>query len=493
MQAPLSSVQALALTKSLATELSEDRPKLRTLADYYAGRQPMRFATAKFQEAFGGLFKASAVNWCPLVVAAVLERLRITGFRNGNEAGDKRAWEIWQYNNLDADSDIAHLEALKFCRAYVMVGPGGEGEPPLITIESPLDVIHRNSTTNRRKRSAALRIFVDDDGTKCATLYTPTQVWRWRRNGQVSAADDDLSTVMWEPRMLPGRAWPEVNGLGVVPLVPLLTQPELDGWGNSELAAVIPLQDMVNKTVADMLVASEFVAMPQRTATGLDIERDPVTNQPVEPFKPTSRLWQSESTETKFGEFTGANLGNYVEVLTSLKQDIATITRTPPHYFYLSGQFPSGEAIQSAEAGLVAKARERMLTYGEAWEEVMRLAFIVDNRPQDAKPDMETMWADPEYRSESVHTDAVMKKQALGVPWLQLMEDLGYSPPVIARMDTQRQADMKRVAELQASALAALPPGGVLPATVQVPGDTRVAPHSAAQRQDERFAAPPAQ
>lgn len=482
--------QALALTKSLAAELNEDRPKLRTLNNYYSGKQPLTFATQKFLEAFGGLFKAAAVNWCPLVVAAVLERLRLTGFRNGDETGDKRAWEIWQFNNLDADSDIGHLEALKSGRAYVMVGPGDDGEPPLITIESAMNVIHRNSTANRRKRSAALRVFTDDDGTKCATLYTALEVFRWRRGASGSSNVDDLTTAQWEPRTVPGRPWPEANDLGVVPIVPLLTQPELDGWGNSELAAVLPLQDMVNKTVADMLVASEFVAMPQRTAVGLDIMRDPVTNQPIEPFSPTSRLWQAESETTHFGEFAGANLGNYVEVLTSLKQDIATITRTPPHYFYLSGQFPSGEAIQSAEAGLVAKARERMLTFGEAWEEVMRLAFVVDGNPQAARPDMETIWADPEYRSEAVHTDAVMKKQALGVPWLQLMEDLGYSPPVIERMNQQRKDDLAMSAKAQAAAMAALPPGAVLPATTHVPGDTTVAPHSQLQRLDERYSGP---
>jgi hypothetical protein len=37
--------------------------------------------------------------------------------------------------------------------------------------------------------------------------------------------------------------------------------------------------------------------------------------------------------------------------------------------------------------------------------------------------------------------DAATKKQALGVPWEQLMEDIGYSPQQIDRMAAQREAE----------------------------------------------------
>lgn len=452
--------RALALTVSLTRELADDRPKLKRLDDYYRGRHPLSFATQKFLEAFGGLFKAAAVNWCPLVIAATLERLHVEGFRNGtDEQANTRPWEIWQANNLDADSNILHREALKFGRCYVMVGPGEGSDPPMITIESPMNMIHRNSAVNRRKRVAALRVFTDDDGTRCATLYTPDEVWRWARAGSSASGVDDLSTASWAPRRLAGRDWPELNTLGVVPVVPFLASPELDGWGTSELAAVLPLQDMVNKTVADMLVASEFVAMPQRWVTGLEIQTNPATGQPMEPFPPITRLMLAENPLTKFGGFPAADLSTYVAVLGTLKQDVATITRTPPHYFYLGGAFPSGEAIKSAEAGLVAKARDRMLTFGESHEEVMRLALILDGSSDIASVDMETVWGDPEYRIESEHIDATLKKQALGVPWPQLMEDAGYSPAVIARMTVQRDQEKAAAAELAPAAPGSVPAG----------------------------------
>src|SRR4051794_40153293 len=48
---------------------------------YYNGDHPLQFATSKFKEAFGNLFHAFADNWCPIVVDAPVERLRIIGFR----------------------------------------------------------------------------------------------------------------------------------------------------------------------------------------------------------------------------------------------------------------------------------------------------------------------------------------------------------------------------------------------------------------------------
>ena len=104
------------------------------------------------------------------------------------------------------------------------------------------------------------------------------------------------------------------------------------------------------------------------------------------------------------------------------------MTQTPPHYFFLRGEFPSGESIQSAEAGLVAKVEDKQVIFGEAWERVMRLAFAVQDDPRAGAEDCETIWRDPRLRPEGVVVDAASKKFAMGVPLRQLLEDMGYSP-----------------------------------------------------------------
>jgi hypothetical protein len=441
--------EALALTKRLAKLLDRDRPDLAHLDDYYRGDHPLAFASERFRDAFGGLFSAFSDNWVPLVVDAVRQRLHITGFRFDEPDGDTEAWRIWQANSLDMDSDILHTDAMVFGRSYATVGPGDDMDTPLITVESPLNVIVLPCADNRRKRAAALRMFTDECGATMATLYLPDEIWRWRQRGSSMNTGGN-----W---VLRDAASPEPNLLGEVPVVPFLNRPRLDPWGYPEIANVLPLQDAVNKLVADMLVASEYCAMPQRYATGLEIVRDPTTGQARDPFPPISRLWQSEDGETKFGQFPPASLDTYVRAIDLLIQHVASQTATPPHYFYLSGQFPSGESIQSAEAGLVAKATDKTRSFGESWEELMRLAFKVIGDPRSQTTDAETIWADVEVRTESAHVDATLKKLALGIPVEQLWEDLDYTPQQIARFTGLRDAAELRTANAQSVALGLSP------------------------------------
>lgn len=451
--------EALALTKRLAKTLNSDRDDLEVLDRYYRGAHPLAFASERFRDAFGGLFGAFADNWMPLVVDAVRQRLHVVGFRF-DKAGDAEAWRIYQANRMDADSDILHTDAMIYGRSYLSIGPGDDPDTPLLTVESPMNMTVLQQAGNRRKRIAALRVFTDDDGSSAASLYLPDEIWRWRQRG-ISLGQGGS----WEL-----REEPELNPLGEVPVVPFLNRPRLDPWGHSEIANVIPLQDAVNKLVADMLVASEFCAMPQRYATGLEIERDPVTGQKKDPFPPVARIWQSEDPETKFGQFPGAQLDTYVRAIEMLIQHVASESSTPPHYFYLKGEFPSGESIKSAEAGLVAKANDKTRSFGESWEEAIRLAFRVIGDPRSADVQAETIWADVEVRTESQHVDAVSKKGAdpINIPREQLWEDLGYTPQQIARFLEMRHAEEKLRATF-APPMLPFPPSNGLPQPVADP------------------------
>lgn len=418
--------------KRLKAKLDARQAELKKYNDYYSGKHRLAFASPKFRQAFGGLFDAFADNWTELVVNAVEERLNVEGFRLGRETkGDRRAWDIWQANGLDADSQIAHLEALICSEAYGLVDPFTEaGQIPEITIEHPTQTIVEYSPGSRKKRAAALKCWVEDDGRKMSTLYLPDEIWKFE------APKSGTTIQSYNLRVVPGEAEsPLPNPLGVVPVVPLVNRQRWAPGGESEIAQVIPLQDAVNKLVSDMLLASEFGAFRQKWATGLEIPEDPETHQPLEPFKTAvDRLWTSDQEGTKFGEFSATDLQNFVLAIELIVQHIASQTRTPPHYFYLKGNFPSGEAIKSAETGLVAKAKRKTTAFGEGWEEVMRLAFQASgDRRKSMVMNTETIWGDPESRSESELADAVMKRRALGVPLQQCWEDLGYSQVQIER------------------------------------------------------------
>jgi hypothetical protein len=126
-------------------------------------------------------------------------------------------------------------------------------------------------------------------------------------------------------------------------------------------------------------------------------------------------------------------------------QTLCSLSAVPAHYVLsnaATGGPSSAESIRSAESSLVAKVKRRMIGFGQAWEEAMRLALAVERGdvPTSAEA-METVWANPEVRNDAQAADAAQKKKDLGVPFRQLAEDLGYSPVQVERMLAERQAD----------------------------------------------------
>ena len=406
--------------------------------DYYEGRHPMLYAGSKYRAAFGSLFAGFSDNFCGLVVDAVEERLDVEGFRMGDDPkADDDAWRIWQENDLDAWSQIAHTEALVKGQASVLVwSKEDDATAAAVTIQDPLEMAVATDRATG-ERMAALKRWVEDDGSTCFTLYLHDAIEKWTTipRGVTSASTLKVGRFSIVPRMVQGEPWPLPNPLGVVPVVPLRNRPRLRGEGTSEIAAVIPIQNALNKLFLDMLVAAEFAAFRQRYAVGLELEVDPETGRTVEPYQAgPGALWAEENPNVKFGDFEVTELDNYRTAIEMAIQHIASITRTPAHYLMgNAGSFPSGESLAATETGLTRKAERKQRFFGEGWEEVIRLAFLVQEDERGAIPDAETIWRDPESRNEAAHVDSLVKLKALGVPDEMLWEMAGLTPQQVAR------------------------------------------------------------
>lgn len=412
---------------------------MRKYEEYYRGKHPLLYAGSKYRAAFGNLFSGFADNFCGLVVNAVEERLDVEGFRMGSDESmeaDKDAWSIWQSNNMDARSQVAHVEALVKGETSVLVwADPDDSEQVQMTVQDALQMaIGYDRATGQRL--AALKRFVQDDGTTWFTLYLPDTIEKYQTLPKgASNAMLKFGRYALMQRKTKGENWPLRNPLGIVPVVPLVNLPHFDGTGESEIASVLPLQNALNKLFLDMLVAAEYAAFRQRWAVGLELEIDPDTGKAVEPFRAEAgRLWTAEDAGTKFGDFEVTDLGNYVKAIETTIQHIATITSTPPHYLLgSSGSFPSGESLEATETGLVAKAKRKQRFLGEGWEEVIRLAFLILDDPKGKITDSETLWRDPESRDEAAHIDALVKLGSLGVPEEMLWEMAGLTPQQIER------------------------------------------------------------
>lgn len=449
----------------LERKLAAQQKEIQLFEDYYDGRHRLAFATLKFRQSFGYLFRALADNWCEIVVDAPVERLFVEGFRFGSDKpADTGAWDIWQANGLDSESVMAHTEAVKDGRSYILVGPDETNSGfPQITVEHASQVVVEHAPGNRRKRLAALKKWRDDDGYEYATLYLPDRIWKWETKEPSRVPPIGGVGRNWVPRA--GEESGRNPSAPIVPVIPLYNNPTMLGDGRSDLKPAVPLQDAINKELADMLVASEFAAFQQRVITGLEVESDSEGNPTPEMEKLKSgveRMVVLENAEAKVFSLPASDLGNYVKAIELLLQHLAAQTRTPPHY--LLGQIVnvSGDALKAAETGLVSKVKRKQVDFSDSWEEAIRLALGLTASAEPSKPmNAETIWRDPEYRSEGEMVDAALKKRALSVPLEAIWSMIGASPQQVE--EWAKKIDLpERVASTGASSelAAAQVPGG---------------------------------
>ena len=402
---------------------------------YYNGEHDLAFATEKFQSTFGSLFREFALNLCPIVCDAVRDKLRVTGFSvdaipedTGDPAADltvagieRLTRRIWNSNRLGLRSGEVHKEALKNGDAYVIVWPGADGRA----------AVHPN-----RARSLAVRT---DDETPDRIIWAAKSWPAAERHVRLNLFYSDRIEKYISRRPVQG-AMPEAsefipygprgekpqlpNPFGRVPVFHFANNADLGSFGRSELEPAFAIQDGLNKSVLDMLVAMEFAAFRQRWVAGIEVSHD--ENGKVNaPFAAgVDHVWIAENNEARFGDFAGTDLVQFLKVKDSFRLDLASVTGTPLHYFMQNTTgLPSGESLKKAETRFLAKVRDRQEAFGQVWADIMSFALRVEGHGHVA---LNTMWEDPAPMSEKEFLENILLKKRIGLPTGQALIEAGY-------------------------------------------------------------------
>lgn len=416
-----------ALTR-LDTKLASSIPVLDRYDKHFEGEQPLKYMAKAMETEIGDRVSQLVLNWLRFGAEAYENRLDVEGFRyRGSSSSDEDLWAIWQANDLDEQSQQAHLDSLILGRSYVIVGSGdADDDAPIVSVESPFQVFAERDPRTRRVNAAVKRWAEGEgkDAVQCATLYLPNSTQSFKADGKEWKSD--------------GPA--DEHDLERVPVVPMVNRPRiLRPDGLSEFHDVIPVAEAANKMATDMMISAEFHAMPRRWVVGLKAEDFVGKNgEPLGVWsRDAGRLWASEDTETKMGQFQESDLTVFHNSIKLLAQTASQLLALPPHYMAFSGDNPaSADALRSAETQLVKRVERKHTYLGGAWEDVQRLVLRFQTGKWDpAARSLETIWRDPSTPTVAQVADAVVKKVQAGIiPIEQAREDLGYSPEQRARM-----------------------------------------------------------
>ena len=424
-------------------QLTRAQRPIRALDAYYNGRQRVEQLGLAIPPELRQFL--TIVDWCGSYVDAIEERNDLEGFRlPGETDADEDLWRIWQENDLDEESQLAHLDALALGRSFVTVGagdtdrPDGEGDEedrdpttPLVTVESPREMAVELSPRTRRV-SAAAKVY-QDGTTKRATLYLPEQtIWLERVNARWQEEDRDE------------------HGLGVVPVVPLVNRPRTARReGRSEMERVIPLADAAARALTNAQLATEVMAIPQRYVLGATkgdfVDKDGNVLTTWEAY--FGAVWALQNKDAKVGQFTAADLANFKTIVDHYASLVASVTGLPMRYLGQSTTNPpSAEGIRADESRLIKTCERRQRSWGGSWERVMRLVRrIMDGKWDPKLAQMETLWRDPATPTRAQQADAAVKLVQAGIlPVEAAWEDMGYSTVRRTKLRALRDAEQAR-------------------------------------------------
>lgn len=419
--------------------------------DYYAGDHPLAFATEKFRNTFGPLFQKLRDNLCPAVVEAESDRLYVTGWDGGDA---KAATELTEDCSLNRSVRNAVKDSVMQGDGFIIVSESENDAGVQFWKHSPdCVVIEYDDEDDPGKIIRGAKLWEGNDGKWRLNLYYEDAIEKYRTASKVTNGVPNKAN-RWR------SLGADEHGYDEVPIFHFGHDADLGDMGTSILKDVIPLQDALNKSLCDLMVAGEFISFPQRWATGLQIDVDEETGRPRNPpFVPgVDRIWTAAG-DVKFGQFQSGDLDAFIKVQTELRSEVCRVSGVPKHLLYLDAQYPNGEALKTSEGRLVKKIEHQQENYDPEMRRMMRLAISIKRKGKN-DADVVPVWANAAPHNPLLDAETQLVKQQVGVSKRESLRELQYDDDKINEMMAENDAEAEKQAALAPAPVAVAPTDG---------------------------------
>lgn len=434
--------------------LDSDRGALTNIDDYVRGKQPGPYTPRGASTEYKLLIKRAQSNWLPLVLAAPAQSLYVEGYRGGASVVDDednslsaKAWSIWQRNRLDARQAAIYRSALQFGVAYVVVEkpPTGDQNGDQRQAGDPFPVVRALSALRttalwfdpandeRPEFVITVDVLPDNGGTGHGRAWDNESVYQFDLKD-----DGTVESLTHTP-----------HGFDRCPVVPFSVFRDLEGRFTGIIEHLLPIQDRINQTLFDMLIAQTYGSFKVRWAAGLtpppkrqavtvtvgevrnQLPADhPLRNAPDDTVYGTrmevvldengnpvpdavtvdaTRFLVFQDEDTKVGQLDETPLDGFIESISMSVHHLAAIAQVPPHHLLGDMANLSADALAVAESSLFRMVAELQHSFGESWEQVMGLLLEAMGSDAQALAEGEVMWRDMSANSFAALADGLSK------------------------------------------------------------------------------------
>lgn len=424
------------------------------------------------------LARKSETNYLPLLVKTFSQVMKVDGYQTVTSDGaddTSDPWVWWQRNRMDSRQTGLTRSAISYGAAYATVLPGiyGRGQQgPAISLYSPrkMTALYQDPEADEWPM-LAVAVDVAGDGSRIFSLFDEEFVYRFGDESKsLQAVDGSELSIPYGSGSLQYIDQSE-HGLGIPPVIRYRDRNLLAG--EEQYGIVEPLmliQERINETTFEMLVAQYFQAFKQRYVLGW------VPKDESEELKAgAARIWylEEDPNEVKIDELDGGTITPYIDARNSAIRDFAAIGQVPAQALGIDGISNISDAtLAGLEAAKNREGGEIMTSLGESHEQLMRLCALIDGNEAAADDyNSEIRWRNFEARSFSETVAGLVQLAGgLGIPTDALLSDIpGFTGQRIEQVEQLIRAQRSRTALDQ---LAAVGRGGSSNANAAISGAT---------------------
>jgi hypothetical protein len=407
-----------------------------TRFNYYDGVQPLRYSTTRLQDVFASINVYFSENWASVIVNSVLERLFIAGWTAKSTGPRDELAKLWQSLALTTDANDTHEAAVITGESFILAGQSDDKELELYHNDPRLCHMFYDPSHPKDKLFGA-KMWLADDLTWKMNLYYPDIIKHFSTESRNATMPSQATAFKLVDD--------ESNVFGVIPMFHFrVNRRKVVGELTPD---ILSLQDAVNKLLADMMCSAEFDTFRERIY---------ITNQKVNTLKRKPGLHTrlrpaAQGTQpTDVKELGGSDLKRFMDALDNLSNSMASISRTPRHYFFSVGAGISGDALVAMEAPLTKKADMLRDVFSVTWLEIAR--FVMDYNNMGDVDKVTVQWRPTETQQPTARAQTILTLTQAGTPLGSAYRQVGTPEEVIEKiMEDKKQVDDKLTADAQAA------------------------------------------